>query len=896
MQRMVLYKLQNKPVLESKAFEALQSLCHMQPEKIAIICNNRAIAANLETYLRDVSNTHYTPQIISLNDLIDLSFVNTFSKNKHLLLLYIKSYLYHFQHIPFRNAIYQSQLLMENALQLFISMATKKTHINKKRTLFDSEESYLLSDLFHEFNDYLAINYSIKLKNFYKTPLSHHKLNPISELFFINTTIKYPWEKNCIAKITQSKHSSWLLDTNLEQETTWLIQSFPQIQSITESEQEAAPLTICEFKTHLEEINFVLEKIYTILKTKHPSPITIVTPNNKTYQQSLELLLLQHNIPNHNKETAKPLVNAFISLINFIHKPLTLDTIDTLTSNAWLQKIVTFDIIIDIPFIKVYLDSKNKKQTLDNALALIDASTDKSKINDLSYIDKQINALCLLKKHYDSISNTASSKCWLSFFTNIINIFESFSSLEQKNNSLNKKKDHILDFITQEFTCLNTLSSNEKSKDLYCNWLIQALRFRYIHYDSEIYPVTISSIETTSFTHDRSYFVLGVNQTMYQTLSSNRDYFETITSFHQPIIQNPNTSVINMLLLNLNNSISQPILTSSKEVNESQTIPLDNIITTPMTMSKEITPCDKPINSKIPNTSLNNNIPTIKFNDLSATMIDTYQSCPIKFWFRYILKLEPPTPEQHDISNKDWGITVHTILEEFNNWLKNNPSPTKSLSLSKLTDICNQLLSKKPKSAAWAIKKQKLLGSTQFPGLIKEIIKLYHNNDYLQKPHSTENKQRFKINNVTINSVVDALFDTPTGQVIVDYKTGKTIAKPSDIQHCRSLQMPIYLLSNASSNIEALIYFQIHNLEKTTVIIPACQKIFKETYLEKRKRPFELSQDFLNKVKTHISTLIDLIQENHFSHETLIKNTNNTPSTMCSHCSYNIACRKDPFL
>ena len=120
-------------------------------------------------------------------------------------------------------------------------------------------------------------------------------------------------------------------------------------------------------------------------------------------------------------------------------------------------------------------------------------------------------------------------------------------------------------------------------------------------------------------------------------------------------------------------------------------------------------------------------------------------------------------------------------------------------------------MSKKPKTAAWAIKKQKLLGSPQFPGLIKEIIELYHNNDYLQNPHSTENKQCFKINNVTINSVVDAIFDTPTGQVIVDYKTGKTIASPSDIQHCRSLQMPIYLLSNASSNIEALIYFQIHH-------------------------------------------------------------------------------------
>ena len=145
-----------------------------------------------------------------------------------------------------------------------------------------------------------------------------------------------------------------------------------------------------------------------------------------------------------------------------------------------------------------------------------------------------------------------------------------------------------------------------------------------------------------------------------------------------------------------------------------------------------------------------------------------------------------------------------------------------------------------------------------------------------------------------IKAVVDALFQTKTGTVIVDYKTGKKIASPADIKNGKSLQLPIYLLCNENEIIDALIYFQIHNHDKTTLAIPACQESFKKEYLEKRKRPFLLTASFPKTIKNHLHKLIELIQDNHFTHapHPNLEHDIIQSQETCYFCSNSLICRK----
>ncbi|MBH38446.1 hypothetical protein CL658_05375 [bacterium] len=894
-----LYKTTNIPITNSKGFQALLTSISYLPHQIAIICNNKAHVSNLEETLHQNEAIEIPPLIISISDLIDLSYSQTYAHNKPFLILYLKTYLSHFQHNAFRKTLYQSYTLMENVILYFIEYAITNDPYKTKKTLFDSETTALLTDLYQEFTQYLSQTYTINLKSYYKTRVSSPKLAAITELVFINTSFIEPWSKHCLYNTLQKTPSTWLLDTSFEHEINWLEHSFPNINSIFE--EHLNPLnaaTIKEYETHNQEIEATLHKIHTLSNKNPNTTFRIIIPKNPAYKQSINQILLKYNIAVNTlkkREITQNIIDSFVSLLTFIKTPFSLESLTTMTSHPWLHYMNQNDSIINIQHIKQYIPNHNKQSPIETIKATLKAIKQNDKTSIHTTLETQLENIIGIYTYHKTLIETKTPSKWLEVFIPFIRYFNVFNTLEKTNKDAYKSKEKLLDFIAIQLTYLNTLPPSEHYSSLYCDWLIQTLNHQYHEADTQTQIISIEHIETTLFKPHTINFILGLNHSMYQNIDIKKDYFETLKTLYQPTRTNPSHSLLNSHLINLHSNDNTLWLSSAKTIHDTQTIPL-NIIKTEPAIWKEMHPKKRPLkckNTNKTNKNIINKNDKITFSELSATMIDTYQSCPYKFWLYYVLKLDPLEPDQQNISAKEWGIVIHQIMEAFNKWLIKHPPPTKKTSLNILIKICKNILSNYPNNAIWTIKRHKLLGHQSNPGLVHSIIDIYHDNDYLLSPINTETKHHITINQTIIKGVVDALFQTKTGKVIIDYKTGKNIASPSDIKNGKSLQLPIYLLCKQTDIIEALIYFQIHNQEKTSLTIPACQESFKKTYIEKRKRPFLLTPSFPKTIKNHIHSLIELIQDNHFTHEAhpklspYIKNT----SSQCHFCENTITCR-----
>ncbi len=129
---------------------------------------------------------------------------------------------------------------------------------------------------------------------------------------------------------------------------------------------------------------------------------------------------------------------------------------------------------------------------------------------------------------------------------------------------------------------------------------------------------------------------------------------------------------------------------------------------------------------------------------------------------------------------------------------------------------------------------------------------------------------------------------------ILDYKTGSKIPAGADIKNFRSLQTPLYYLISRhlfkdSSCVGGIIY-QMSNSNNFKKHINFCSKEGKENVFDlKRKRPFEISDDYIYELIKHLETLKNLIINGYFGF--------NTPAELahiknkgCSFCAYLLVC------
>lgn len=149
----------------------------------------------------------------------------------------------------------------------------------------------------------------------------------------------------------------------------------------------------------------------------------------------------------------------------------------------------------------------------------------------------------------------------------------------------------------------------------------------------------------------------------------------------------------------------------------------------------------------------------IKIKSLSYTQIDTFKGCPLKYKYRYILKV-PTLPYQ----TLTFGRTIHETLHDFHRFAQQG----KNLSQKEFIDLYKSHFD----GSGYESQEHKEKRFKKGIDDLKTYFKTHK--DLFGKPLHLERSFKLKIDDVTINGKIDRIDETEEGIEIIDYKTGKT--------------------------------------------------------------------------------------------------------------------------
>jgi CRISPR/Cas system-associated exonuclease Cas4 (RecB family) len=207
----------------------------------------------------------------------------------------------------------------------------------------------------------------------------------------------------------------------------------------------------------------------------------------------------------------------------------------------------------------------------------------------------------------------------------------------------------------------------------------------------------------------------------------------------------------------------------------------------------------------------------------SASALDTYMQCPIKFYYRYIMRLKEKEEATEDIDSQEIGKFVHEVLNKFYEPLLGKKLDIRDLDIMRMEQLVNESFSEKfgaePVGASYLLKRQI---QRQLKVLLTDYQKpvIETNNVIIT---GLEEKISIRAFGAKFEGRLDRIEQRGSSVVVLDYKTGvpqskKLIAmnkldlneRESWSEAIPSLQLPIYLL-----------LYRIHSGLTTEQIIPA---------------------------------------------------------------------------
>ena len=165
---------------------------------------------------------------------------------------------------------------------------------------------------------------------------------------------------------------------------------------------------------------------------------------------------------------------------------------------------------------------------------------------------------------------------------------------------------------------------------------------------------------------------------------------------------------------------------------------------------------------------------------LSASAIETFEQCPLKFRFGRIDGI-PQTASKPQLL---FGTIIHTVLQQFH-------EPEKELSKERILQLLNNEWKKG--EFDYAVREKKFFEQGQ------EMLTRYAKSIQENPPNVIAREERFsfELNDITINGAIDRIDKNENGVHIVDYKTSKT-ASPAK----SNLQLAIYSMFISQSDLE----------------------------------------------------------------------------------------------
>ncbi len=275
----------------------------------------------------------------------------------------------------------------------------------------------------------------------------------------------------------------------------------------------------------------------------------------------------------------------------------------------------------------------------------------------------------------------------------------------------------------------------------------------------------------------------------------------------------------------------------------------------------------------------------------SASSLDTYLSCPIKFYYRNVLKISEKEAFSEELEKSDIGNFVHNVLENFFKNKIGRILTEKDLNIRELDRIITSKFAewygKNPVGQTFLLKQQirkhlkEFILHYQIPKIKEQKIKILN----------IEHRQIININSFNLYARIDRIEKRDDRTVILDYKTSSSRnylsinfkkldpdRKETWADSIGTLQLPFYLIvyseniRQSPETIDSMFLL----LGKTTIDEKIEVPLFKEE--DDIKTQYALLREIIFKLLNEITDPASPF------YPTL------TPQKVCERCEYRYFC------
>ncbi len=215
-----------------------------------------------------------------------------------------------------------------------------------------------------------------------------------------------------------------------------------------------------------------------------------------------------------------------------------------------------------------------------------------------------------------------------------------------------------------------------------------------------------------------------------------------------------------------------------------------------------------------------NALQTLRDRVYSVTQLESYGSCPFRYFAEKVLRLRIPPVVEDGITPAERGALLHEILFEFYVERRAKRMPTMaecteeefSSAIDRMREIARTRLdSVMTDDALWEAEKHLYLGAAERKGILSDFLTLERAQSYDVRPAYFELAfgtraggrksmdpllmipDPLRVGEVRLRGKIDRL-DTGNGAAkIIDYKTGSGLISRDELELGMSLQLPVYL-------------------------------------------------------------------------------------------------------
>lgn len=221
---------------------------------------------------------------------------------------------------------------------------------------------------------------------------------------------------------------------------------------------------------------------------------------------------------------------------------------------------------------------------------------------------------------------------------------------------------------------------------------------------------------------------------------------------------------------------------------------------------------------------------TLNLNQFSYSQLETYETCPLKYKFQYILKI-PTAPG----SAASFGSTIHMVLQKFYEGFLEN----RDYGLNHM----NNLLETFWDPAGYSSQKQ----AKQMKEEAKAMLEQFYNTFHTKEIDVLSLEKFFKIkvdDEVFLTGKIDRVDQKADGKIeIIDYKTGKM---PDEKELKKSLQLSIYAMAATD---KGLYKKEIDKVDLTFYYLQGMEKVTMNRKLEDLSTVQEKVNEITSKIK-----------------------------------------------